>query len=211
MKVLVAGGNGAIGGTLVKLMNNSPHQALAMLRDPDQAAAAEEHGAQPVIADLEGDCLPALEDCEAVVFAAGSGPHTGPDKTESVDRDGAMRLIDACESTGVKRFIMLSAMRTRTPEQAPEKLQHYLQCKQAADDHLRASGLDWTIAAPGRLNNDAPSGHIAAAEVLPEFGEIPRADVARALLELLDMDHTTGRRIEMISGKTPVHEALAAL
>jgi len=210
MKVLVVGANGAIGHKLVELMNNSPHQALGMIRDPDQALALQEFDAEPVIADLECDCGPAVAGCDAVVFAAGAGPHTGPDKTESVDRDGAMRLIDACEATGVRRFIMLSAMRTRTPDQAPEKLHHYLQCKQAADEHLRRSGLQWTIAAPGRLNNDAPTGHIEAAEVLEEFGEIPRVDVARALLELLSLDNSIGRRVEMIAGKTPVREALTA-
>ena len=211
MKVLIAGANGAIGHKLIKLMNNSPHQAQGMIRDPEQAFALQEFDAEPVIADLECDCGPAVAGCDAVVFAAGSGPHTGPEKTESVDRDGAIRLIDACEATGVKRFIMLSALRTRTPEQAPEKLQHYLQCKQAADDHLRRSGLQWTIAAPGRLNNDAATGHIKAAEILDEFGEVPRDDVARALLELLDRDNTRFRRVEIISGSTPIPEALAGV
>lgn len=112
---------------------------------------------------------------------------------------------------GIKRFIMVSTMRAEEPDKGPEKLQHYLRAKHNADEHLKNSGLNYTIVRPGRLTDDDGSGKVALSARLEEFGEIPRQDVARVLLAVLDSDNTTDAVFDVVSGDTPVPEALAKL
>ncbi|MBA1147987.1 SDR family oxidoreductase [Ectothiorhodospiraceae bacterium WFHF3C12] len=211
MDILIAGANGKIGRQLVERLGTGPHRVRAMIRDRGQAAALEAMGADTVLADLEEDVTAVVEGCDLVVFTAGSGPHTGPDKTVDVDRNGAMALIDAAAGHHVRRFIMVSAMRTHSPEQAPEKLRHYLEAKREADDHLIASGMPYTIVRPGRLTNEPGTGRVTAAQTLAEYGEIPRADVAHALAVIIDADNTVNREICLIGGDTPVEQAIHAI
>lgn len=65
-----------------------------MVRKAGQADALRELGAdETIVADLESDIHATLKDCDAVVFTAGSGGHTGPENTDAVDRDGAIAMF----------------------------------------------------------------------------------------------------------------------
>lgn len=212
MRVLIAGANGKIGQHLVRHMAESQHIARAMVRSPEQAPALEKLGAaETVVADLEQDCSHALNDCDAVIFTAGSGPHTGPEKTIDVDQNGAIRLMDAAEAAGVKRFLLVSSMRADAPEKAPEKIHHYLRAKQKADEHLRASSLDYTLVRPGPLTNDPGTGRVELSPRLDRTGSIPREDVASVLLAVLDADNTVHQTFDLLSGDEGIAEALAHL
>src|SRR5690554_4627835 len=212
MHVFIAGANGQIGQHLLQEMANSDHEARALVRHPDQGPELQKLGAtDTVLGDLEHDCSEAMRGCDAVIFTAGSGPHTGPDKTIDVDQDGAIRLVDTAKAMGIKRFIMVSSMRAEEPEKGPEKLQHYLRAKRNADEHLKNSGLNYTIVRPGRLTNDDGTGKVAVSERLASFAEIPRQDVARVLLAVLDSDNTDNRVFDVVSGDTPVVDAVAKL
>lgn len=209
MRVLIAGSNGKIGRHLVHKLADSQHVSRAMIRDASQTPAMERLGAgEVIVGDLEKDCSHALRDCDAVVFVAGSGPHTGPEKTLDVDQNGAIRLVDTAARAGVKRFVMVSSMRADRPEQAPEKIHHYLRAKQQADEHLRASGLDYTIVRPGPLTDEPGTGRVAVGTPLNRTGSIPREDVASVLLQVLDADHTRGATFDLLSGDEDIGEAL---
>jgi len=212
MHVFIAGANGQIGQYLLQEMADSGHEARALIRHPDQGPDLQKLGAtETVLGDLEHDCSEAMRGCDAVIFTAGSGPHTGPDKTIDVDQNGAIQLVDTAKAMGIKRFIMVSTMRAEEPEKGPEKLRHYLQAKRNADEHLKSSGLNYTIVRPGRLTNDDGSGKVEVSTRLETFGEIPRQDVARVLLAVLDSDNTDNRVFDVVAGGTPVQEALASL
>ncbi|GHD51547.1 NAD(P)H-binding [Marinobacter persicus] len=212
MHVFIAGANGQIGQHLLQEMADSDHEARALIRHPDQGPDLQKLGAtETVVGDLEHDCSEAMRGCDAVVFTAGSGPHTGPDKTIDVDQDGAIRLIDTAKAMGIKRFIMVSALRAENPDEGPEKLQHYLWAKRKADDYLKASGLDYTIVRPGRLTNEEGTGRVAVSATSSELGDIPREDVAKVLLAVLDADNTHRLVFDVISGETSVAEAVASL
>ena len=64
----------------------------------------------PLVGDLEDGVAPFLPGLDAVIFSAGSGSRTGPDKTIDVDQNAAIRLIEDCEKAGVRRFLMVSAI-----------------------------------------------------------------------------------------------------
>lgn len=212
MRVLIAGANGKIGQHLVKQMSQTLHLSRALIRDAEQATTLENLGAaETVVGDLEEDCTAAMKDCDAVIFTAGSGPHTGPEKTIDIDQNGAIRLIDAAKAAGVKHFILVSSMRADTPEKAPEKIRPYLQAKLNADNHLRDSGLNYTLVRPGPLTEDAGTGKVDVSEKLEKSGDIPREDVAAVLLAVLDADNLENRTFDLLSGDTDITEALAAL
>lgn len=212
MHVFIAGANGQIGQHLLREIADSNHEARALIRHPDQGPELQQLGAtETVLGDLEQDCSEAMRGCDAVIFAAGSGPHTGPDKTIDVDQDGAIRLVDTAKAMGIKRFIIVSSMGAGAPEKGPEKLQHYLRAKHNADEHLKNSGLDYTIVRPGRLTDDDGTGKVTVSAGLKEVGKIPRQDVARVLLAVLDSDNATDAVFDVVSGDTPVDEALKEL
>lgn len=178
MKVVIAGGHGKIAMHLHPVLTSVGHEVTGLIRNPDYASALEAAGAKPVICDLEKeeDLSPFVGPADAVVFAAGAGPGSGADRKWTMDRDGALKLMEACRSNGIRRYVMISAMKAEAPR-GNEVFQVYLKAKSEADAALRNSGLDYTIVRPGRLTDDSPTGKVALAEDLPR-GEIPRADVA---------------------------------
>lgn len=208
MNVLVAGSHGKTGMQIVTLLLENDHHVTAMVKEQDQLSEMQKLGAKPILANLETDVGFATEGIDAVIFAAGSGPHTGPDKTVTVDQEGAIKLIEACERNAVERFIMLSAMGVDNPEEGPEKIQHYLKAKQKADERLKKSSLNYTIIRPGRLTNDEESGTIEASEHLTGKGEISRADVALTIVESLNNENTYRKIIDIFNGDKKIAEAL---
>jgi uncharacterized protein YbjT (DUF2867 family) len=212
MQVLIVGANGDIGRRLITLIASGAHQSRAMIRHPGQSSELYELGAdETVVADLEKDVSSAVTGCDAVIFTAGSGGNTGPEKTDAVDRDGAIAVIDAARKAGVKRFIMVSSMGADMPDEGPDELQHYLLAKQVADDHLRKSGLQFTIVRPGSLTDENGTGKVDASEHLGRQGSIPRDDVAAVLLAVLDAANTQSKQFELLAGKNAVKDAVAAI
>ena len=61
------------------------------------------------------------------------------------------------------RFIIVSSMRADEPASGPDALRHYFEAKGKADDHLRQSGLAYTIVRPGRLTETPPTGKVTLA------------------------------------------------
>ncbi len=214
MRVLIAGANGHTGRILVQFLLESPdHEPVAMIRSEEQAEHFQESGAEWVLGDLEEPLDPVLEAAgriDAFIFAAGSGSKTGPEKTLSVDRDGAIRSIAALEAAGIQRYLMLSSLRA-DPGSEGHPISHYLRAKGIADAHLRRSELAWTIVRPGRLTQEPGTGQVAAAPHLEPSGEIPREDVARVMVRCLDRPDTAGLSFDLLGGSTPIDEALDGL
>src|SRR5690606_2128452 len=212
MKVLVVGANGKIGRILVnKLQNEKEFQVRAMVRSEEQANAFKERGVDAVVADLEGTVEQignAMDGCDAVVFTAGSGSKTGPDKTLTVDLDGAVKTIEAAEAKGVKRFVMVSALQANNRENWNMKIKHYYVAKHYADRILMDSDLDYTIVKPGGLLDGPGTGKIQVAEKL-ERGTIPREDVASTIIEVLREPKMIRQSFDLVSGDLTIKEAIA--
>jgi uncharacterized protein YbjT (DUF2867 family) len=187
------------------------HEVRAMIRDEDQAPTLRELGGEPVVADLEGEVAHTVEGCDAVIFSAGGGPGSGAEKKETVDRRGAVKLIKAAKEHGARRYVMVSAMGAADPEAGSEAMQPYLFAKARADASLQESGLDYTIVRPGSLTDDPGDGTVEAAPSLGKRGEIPREDTARTIVAALKAQNTYGKTFEVLSGDTPVEEAIARL
>jgi uncharacterized protein YbjT (DUF2867 family) len=212
MHVLVIGATGGTGRLLAEQLLAAGHQVRATSRHADDADELRELGAETVTADLEGDLDHVFEGIDAVAFCAGSGGHTGPDATLRVDLHGAVRTIDLCHRHGVERYVMLSSMAADDPLRGSEAIRHYLAAKHAADRLLLASGLDATIVRPGGLTDSEATGAVAVGVPrLEDRGQIPRADVAAVMAACLDDPETGGVTFEVVSGDTPIAEAVAGL
>lgn len=209
MRIVTAGGHGKVAMLLHPLLAARGHQPVGLIRDEAQAEDLREAGAEPVLCDLEAldDISRCVGEADAVVFAAGAGPGSGAERKRTVDRDGALKLIDAARANGIRRYVMVSAMKVEQPR-GSEVFRAYQKAKAEADRALRESGLDYTIIRPGRLTDDPPSDRVALAPDLPS-GEIPRADVAAVLAAVLEVPEAAGLQLELTAGDLTVEEAVS--
>lgn len=216
MKVVIAGGHGKIALRLARLIAERHQHPIGLIRNPAHEPDLIAVGAHPVVFDLESGSVDQLaghlEGADAMVFAAGAGPGSGAPRKDTMDRGGAVLLADAAERAGVRRYLMISAMGVdRNPGNVGDDVfAAYLRAKKAADEDLRARDLDWTVLRPGSLTNDSGTGQVNLAEHTGR-GQIPREDVAAVLLALLDTPTTAGLSLDLISGETPIPDAVAAV
>ena len=212
MDVVVAGGHGQIGLRLLRLLVGRGDHARGLIRNPDHAGDLEAVGAEPVVCDLEfeADVAPFVTGADAIVFAAGAGPGSGPERKRTMDLGGALKLIEAARSDGIARYVIVSSIGAGNPESASEQMRPYIKAKAEADHALAASGLEFTIVRPGRLTDDPGTWRVQVAERL-DRGDITRDDVAAVLVAVLDEDQTIGRTFDVVQGDTPIPQALAQL
>jgi uncharacterized protein YbjT (DUF2867 family) len=211
-RVIVIGGHGKVALQLVRILTERGDEVSSVFRNPDHTDDVAATRAKPVLADIEQLDTHALADLltghDAVVFSAGAGGGN-PARTYAVDRDAAIRIIDAAAQAGVRRFVMVSYFGAGPDHGVPQDdpFFPYAEAKAAADAHLRASDLDWTVLGPGRLTLEPATGRIVIGE---GKGEVSRADVALVVAATLQDDSTIGRTIEFNNGEVPIADALAS-
>jgi uncharacterized protein YbjT (DUF2867 family) len=212
MDVAVAGGHGQIALRLLKLLAQRGDRARGLIRSPGHAAELEAAGAEAVVCDMEAeeDLGRFVEGAEAIVFAAGAGAGSGPERKRTVDLGAAVKLIDAARARGIRRYLMVSSIGADDPGSGSEEMRPYLEAKHDADEALAASGLDFTIVRPGRLTDDAGTGLVTAGPDVPR-GDISRDDVAATLAAALAIEHTVGATFVLVGGERPIQDALRSL
>jgi uncharacterized protein YbjT (DUF2867 family) len=215
-RVIVFGGHGRIALLLAPLLVARGDEVTSVIRNPDHVAEVEQTGATAVVADIEKLDIAAIADLvrgyDAVVWSAGAGGGS-PERTYAVDRDAAIRSMDAAASAGAKRYVMVSWLGSTADHGVPESDSFfpYADAKWAADEHLRGTDLDGTILGPGTLTLDAPTGLIDLEA--PDRGRVSRAAVAAVIAATLIEPLTIGRTIRFGNGTAdsaePISVALA--
>jgi uncharacterized protein YbjT (DUF2867 family) len=213
MDVLVAGGHGKVALRLLGLLAAKGHRARGLIREAGQATDLEAVGAVAVLGDLEAEASLAeyVQGADVVVFAAGAGPGSGPERKRTVDLGGAVKLADAALAVGVRRYVMVSSIGADRPRAASGGMRPYLEAKAEADRYLVASGLEYTIVRPGSLTDDPGTGRVRVSTELGGRGSVPRDDVAAVLAQVLDAPNTFGVTFELFSGDLLVAEAVRSL
>lgn len=215
MRVIVIGGHGKVARLLTPLLVARSHEVTAVVRNPDHAADVRSDGATPVVADVESMDVEALARLlhghDVVVWSAGAGGGN-PDRTYAVDRDAAIRSMDAAERSWVKRYVMVSYFGAGPDHGVPEgdPFFAYADAKSAADAHLQGSDLAWTILRPSRLTDDDPTGRIETRRTGAGKGSVPRADVALVVAQTVERAALAGAVVEFNGGDVPVTDALDA-
>lgn len=210
MKTLVIGANGQIGRIFCRKAHKAGFPVRAMLRRESQAASFREQGIETVVADLEGDFKEAMTDCDQVVFTAGAGG-AGPDKTLLVDLYGAIRTVDYARVRGIERLIMLSAMRSMVPQDAPDFLRPYAAAKFAADHYLMTSGLPYLILLPGRLTDEPASHRIRTVRDDSVSIDVSRENVAECLVAALRHEDLCNQQVILLDGEDDIDETFENL
>lgn len=212
-RIVILGGNGKIARLLTPLLVADGDEVVSVIRNPDQHEAVAETGATPHIADLEKLSADEIAELfvgfDAIVWSAGAGGGN-PERTYAVDRDAAIRTMDAAQHAGVPRYVMVSYFGASTQHGVdPENsFFAYAESKAEADEHLRKSGLSWTILGPSLLTLEPASGSIDTEA--SESGNVSRANVALAIRAALRNDSTARKTIRFNDGSTPVEDAIRA-
>jgi uncharacterized protein YbjT (DUF2867 family) len=211
VNVVIVGGHGQIGLRLEKLLAERGDSPRGIIRSTDQASELESIGAEPIVLDIENvdDISDALAGADAVVFAAGAGPGSGPARKRTVDYGGAVKLADAAGSKEVRRYLIVSAIGANHPERWSDQMKPYYEAKAEADKYVADSGLDYTIVRPGRLTDDPGTGKVAVDG--GGSGSVTRDDVAAVLAECLAADNTIGKAFDLLNDGTPIPEAVRSL
>jgi uncharacterized protein YbjT (DUF2867 family) len=213
-RVTIIGGHGKVALHLAKILSSQGHQVSSIFRNQDHSADVEQAGATPVVADVSELSVEQMADVfrgqDAVVWSAGAGG-SSVEATYAVDRDAAIRSIDSAEAASVGRYVMVSYLGSRKDHGVPEDngFFHYAEAKAAADEHLRNSGLAWTILGPGSLTTEPGTGRIEVSDE-PRQDSVTREDVAQVAAVVLAELGTVDRTIRFNNGETPIAEAIQA-
>ena len=212
MRTTIIGGHGKVALRLARMLSESGHEVTAWVRNADHVADVGATGAAALVADVErldvDEMATLLGGQDAVVWSAGAGGGNR-ERTYAVDRDAAIRSMVAAERAGVRRYVMVSYFYDRPDHGVPPDSSFfaYADAKAAADEHLRATGLDWTILGPSRLTDDPGTGLIESGGGVTK-SSVSRDDVAAVAAYVLERPETFGRTIDFNNGSTPVAEAV---
>jgi len=214
-KVFIIGGAGKVGRRLAQRLAERGHRAFAMHRDAEQAKELEALGAHPVLGSLleldVGTFSHLMVGADVVVFSAGAGGTGGLSMTQATDGHGLELTVAAARQAGIQRFLLVSAFpEAYRGKNVSETFENYIAVKKLADVHLAETDLDWVILRPGSLLDVAGTGKVRAGLAIP-YGEVPRDDVAAALLEIIERPAVNRLIIELTGGDTAVGEAVQRL
>jgi uncharacterized protein YbjT (DUF2867 family) len=212
-RIAIIGGHGKVALHLSSLLADEGHSVTSFIRNPDHAGDVAETGATPSVLDVENattaEIAGALKDHDAVVWSAGAGGGN-PARTYAVDRDAAIRSMNAAGEAGVQRYIMVSYFGAGKDHGVPEDngFFAYAEAKAAADEYLRGTGLAWTILGPGALTDKPGSGLIDVDPSPQGSRETSRSNTAGVAAAVLDLPETAGKTIEFCDGSLPIAAAL---
>lgn len=208
--ILVVGATGQLGGLIVRTLLDRGRPVRALVRGTSGDAAGPA-GAETVVGDLKDppSLAAACRGVSAVVTTANSVGRSGVDTVESVDRRGNHDLIEAAAAAGVRRFVFTSALGASLDSPVP-----FLRAKAETEQHLRASGMDWTILQPNLFMDiwvpAVVGGPALAGEPVTLVGQgrrrhsfVAARDVAAYAVAALDHARSAGR-VLVIGGPQPL-------
>ncbi|MDE5883702.1 MAG: NAD(P)H-binding protein [Oscillospiraceae bacterium] len=209
MKIFIAG-TGRVAKCVIKKLVEAGHTIYCGSRHPE--SITETNNCKSVFFDLHAEKYEIekhINGVDAIYFLAGS---RGKDLLQT-DAFGAVKLMQASEKVGIKRFIMLSSIFALEPEkwaqeQSLQNITNYNIAKFFADNYLvNCTSLDYTIIQPTVLKEEEGTGMI---EIDPKHdGSNPIPDVAEVLCSVLKRENTFKKVIKMRGGNTPIDTALA--
>lgn len=194
--IVVAGGSGRTGRVVLQQLQAQKLRFRATTRDEAQARArlgADAEDVDWIEADLrDGEqAFRALRGADYVICVIGSREMAGPNSAQFVDYEGVRNLVDAAVAARVRHFVLLTAIGSSDKDSAANKMfRGALEWRFKGEEHLRASGIPYTIVRPAGLT-DEPGG---VKGVKLWQGDdwrsharktIARADLAQVLIESL--------------------------
>jgi uncharacterized protein YbjT (DUF2867 family) len=213
MRIVIAGAHGQIGLRLVRLLAARGDDLVGLIRNPEHVAEIEAAGGRAVVCDLEhaaaAEVAEAVEGADVAVFAAGAGPGSGAERKVTMDRDGAIKLLQATESSAA-RYLVVSSVGAESPPAGEGVFEVYLRAKAEADAAVTESGRAWVILRPGPLSNDPGTGRVRIG-MKPFRAEVTRDDVAAVLAAAIADPGLDGKILYLANGEVPIEQALSTV
>ncbi|HET8988719.1 MAG TPA: SDR family oxidoreductase [Humibacillus sp.] len=212
-RVTLIGGHGKVALLAAPLLVNDGHEVISVVRNPDHVADVEATGATATVIDIEHasteEITEALRGSDVVVWSAGAGGGS-PERTYAVDRDAAIRSMDAAVRAEVGHYVMVSYFGAGPEHNVPEDIGFYAyaEAKTAADEHLQGTSLAWTILRPSSLTLEDATGHIESGAGVTA-GSVSRDNVAHVIRAVVEHPETTAQRIIAFNdGLTPIEDVI---
>lgn len=213
-RVTIIGGHGKVALLAAPLLVADGHDVTSVVRNPEHVADVEQTGATAAVLDVESSSTQQIADLvsgsDVVVWSAGAGGGS-PERTYAVDRDAAIRSMDAAAQAGVGHYVMVSYFGAGPDHGVPESngFYAYAEAKAAADEHLQGTDLAWTILRPSGLTTDAATGHIESGDGVVA-GRVSRDNVAHVIRAVVEHPGAAARRIIAFNdGAQPIDEVVA--
>jgi NADH dehydrogenase len=142
---LVVGATGQLGGLIARRLLERGTDVRVLVRPRSAYQPLVDAGAQPVLGDLKDRASldAAVQGVDVVITTANAAAGSGADNPETVDLVGNRDLIDAARAAGVGQFIFTSALGCTPDSPVP-----FMRAKGFSEQHLRGSGMPFTILAP---------------------------------------------------------------
>ena len=148
MKIAITGGTGFVGGHLARALVKEGHQVKIIARGADKRDGTIRklgHATfHPIGTGDEEKLTKAFAGCDAVAHCAGINREIGNQTYQRVHIEGTRNVVNAARRAGAKKILLVSFLRAR-----PNCGSGYHESKFAAEEIVRASGLDYTIFKPG--------------------------------------------------------------
>ena len=203
--ILVAGGTGGTGRQIVKRLQNDGRPVRVMTRDVAKGRTVLGAYVDLITADATVPAtLPvAFDGVELFICTIGSNAVMGKETPEDIDYGGVKNLVDAAKAADVQHVVLVSSIGVTQPDHPINKYGRVLEWKLKGEDHLRASGLTYTVVRPGGLTDDDGGKGIEFGQGDTISGRIPREDVALVCLRALNNTHAHGKTLDIISNDAP--------
>ncbi len=209
MRILIIGASQGTGAFAARVALEKGHQVTAFARSPQKLAL--EH---PQLEKRPGDfhqassVQSAVPGHDAVIVTASATTLKAFKENPLYFSQGTGYVIEAMKKAAVKRLVALSAFGVgesrRLANPIVRALVMDLLLKRPYEDHerqeqqVRASGLEWVIARPGRLTNGpARRQYVKKTAIEPVPMAISRADVADFLVEACEVPTWVGQAVQL--------------
>ncbi len=202
--VVVVGATGRTGQEVVKALLNDGYSVRAFVRDQAKAEERLPGNIEVVVGDVANDdqVAAAVNGARHVISTIGSMSPQGPNRPEMVDYRGVARLIDASKAAGVDQFVLVSSLgATKKDHPLNTQFGNVLIWKLKGENHLRDSGLAYTIVRPGGLASGPArqSKLVIGQGDTIETGRVPRSDVGEICVAALSEPEARGKTFEVIT------------
>jgi uncharacterized protein YbjT (DUF2867 family) len=197
--VLVFGGTRGTGLEIVRKLRERGEAVTVAVRSTSNTTELEKLGVDTVVADaLDAEQVEAAIGSKSFAAVISTLGTTRGEQHKRPDYIGNRNVIDAARGAGVKRFVFITVIGAgdssdAAPGFSKRFLAEVIALKTQAEDHLRASGLDYTIIRPGGLGDVPTSGTAVLAEDPAAFSFIGRADLADLAVQALGDTSTIGK------------------
>jgi NADH dehydrogenase len=160
--VLLVGATGQLGARIARELLSRRIKVRALVRPSSPSGSLRRMGAEIVAGDLKDPSSLAIAcaGADTVITTANTARRGGGDTVDSVDRAGTRALVDAARDGGAGHFVYMSVYGASPASPVP-----FLAAKGESEQHLRGSGLAWTILAADAFMESWP-GTIVGARVL---------------------------------------------